>query len=132
MGWRMTRDTKGCITLHMTCRTPTKIIIYYLIEIYFNDRYFVFYLPILFTGGAKMAACPSRCISETDLAQGSFPENLSVCENENLNTFLPIPRSPGLFPGTHLAMAPRYPSDELISTRHSFPFLLSANKKTTR
>lgn len=52
-----------------------------------------------------------------------------MCENENLNTFLPIPRRPGLFPGTHLAMVPRYPSDEFISTRHGFPFFLSANKK---
>lgn len=53
MGWRMARDTKGRITLHTTCGTPTKIIIYYLIEIYFNERYLVFYLPILFTGGSK-------------------------------------------------------------------------------
>lgn len=79
-------------------------------------------------GAAKMAAYISRCISEIDLAQGNFPKNLSVCENENLKTFLPIPHRPGLFPGTYLAMAPCYPSDEFISTRHGFPFLLSANK----
>lgn len=49
-------NDKGCKgTHHATCDTgtPTKIIIYCLIKIHFNERYLVFYLPVLFTGGSK-------------------------------------------------------------------------------